>query len=75
MFVYNWSLAFYEKIMTRFQLKIIDFNKVKQKVSRGFRSIDGADGFAVIRSIIDTTIKSKNDVFHALNLIANFTAE
>ena len=49
--------------------------KVKQKVSRGFRSIDGADGFAVIRSIIDTTIKSKNDVFHALNLIANFTAE
>ena len=49
--------------------------KVKQKVSGGFRSIDGADGFAVIRSVIDTTIKSGNDVFHALNLIANFTAE
>ena len=49
--------------------------KVKQKVSGGFRSIDGADGFAVIRSVIDTTIKSKNDVFHALNLIANFTAD
>lgn len=49
--------------------------KVKQKVSGGFRSPDGADGFAVIRSVIDTTIKSGNDVFHALNLIANFTAE
>lgn len=49
--------------------------KVKQKVSGGFRSIDGADGFAVIRSVIDTTIKSGNDVFHVLNLIANFTAE
>ena len=49
--------------------------KVKQKVSGGFRSVDGADGFAVIRSVIDTTIKSGNDVFHALNLIANFTAE
>ena len=49
--------------------------KVKQKVSGGFRSIDGADGFAVIRSVMDTTIKSGNDVFHALNLIANFTAE
>ena len=49
--------------------------KVKQKVSGGFRSFEGADGFAVIRSVIDTTIKSKNDVFHALKLIANFTAE
>ena len=49
--------------------------KVKQKVSGGFRSLEGADGFAVIRSVIDTTIKSGNDVFHALNLIANFTPE
>ena len=49
--------------------------KVKQKISGGFRSIDDADGFAVIRSVIDTTIKSKNDVFNALKLIANFTAE
>jgi len=46
--------------------------KVKQKVSGGFRSVEGADGFAVIRSIIDTTIKSGQDVFYALSLIANF---
>lgn len=49
--------------------------KVKQKVSGGFRSLDGADGFAVMRSVIDTTIKSGNDVFYALKLIANFSPE
>jgi transposase len=49
--------------------------KVKQKVSGSFRSLDGADGFAVLRSVIDTTIKSGNDVFYALSLIANFGAE
>ena len=46
--------------------------KVKQKVSGGFRSNEGADGFAVIRSIIDTAIKSRHDVFHTLSSIANF---
>ena len=46
--------------------------KVKQKVSGGFRSIEGADGFAVLRSIIDTAIKSGQDVFHTLSFIANF---
>lgn len=49
--------------------------KVKQKVSGGFRSLNGADGFAVLRSVIDTTIKSGNDVFYALSLIANLAAE
>ncbi len=49
--------------------------KVKQKVSGGFRSIDGADGFAVMRSVIDTTIKAGNDVFYALKLIANISPE
>lgn len=49
--------------------------KVKQKVSGGFRSLDGADGFAVLRSVIDTTIKSGNDIFYALALIAKFGAE
>jgi transposase len=49
--------------------------KVKQKVSGGFRSVDGADAFAILRSVIDTTIKSGNDVFHTLSLIANFAAE
>ena len=49
--------------------------KVKQKVSGGFRSPNGADGFAILRSVIDTTIKSGNNVFYALSLIANLAAE
>lgn len=49
--------------------------KVKQKVSGGFRSTTGADGFALLRSVIDTTIKSGNDVFYALSLIANLATE
>jgi transposase len=49
--------------------------KVKQKVSGGFRSPDGADAFALLRSVIDTTIKSSNDVFYALSLIATFGTE
>jgi hypothetical protein len=44
--------------------------KVKQKIFGQFRSARGADGFAVIRSIIDTTIKSGQNVLNALSLIA-----
>jgi transposase len=46
--------------------------KVKQKVSGGFRSVEGADAFAVIRSVIDSAIKSGKHVFNALSLIAKF---
>lgn len=49
--------------------------KVKQKVSGGFRPAHGADAFAVIRSVIDTTIKSGQNVFEAIALIANFSPE
>jgi transposase-like protein len=49
--------------------------KVKQKVSGGFRSLAGADAFAVIRSVIDTTIKSTQNVFIAISLIANYCPE
>jgi transposase len=45
--------------------------KVKQKVSGQFKSREGADDFAVIRSIIDTAIKSGKDVYNELMLIAN----
>lgn len=47
--------------------------KIKQKVSGGFRSIQGADGFAVLRSVIDTAIKSRQNVFYELDFIAKFT--
>jgi transposase len=44
--------------------------KVKQKVSGLFRTEDGAKAFAIIRSVIETTIKNSNNVWEALALIA-----
>jgi len=49
--------------------------KVKNKISGCFRSEDGAKQFAVLRSVIDTTIKNTQDVFHAINLIAKTQPE
>jgi transposase len=46
--------------------------KVKTKVSGLFRTEKGATRFAIIRSVIDTTIKNTNDVFEALTLLTNF---
>jgi len=43
--------------------------KVKQKISGLFRSEEGAKAFAVIRSVIDTTIKNTKNVMQALALI------
>ena len=47
--------------------------KVKTKVSSQFRNPEGkgAERFARLRSIIDTTIKNGQDVFFALNCLAN----
>ena len=42
--------------------------KVKQKVSGQFKT--GQDAFCILRSVIDTCIKCKVDVFEALTLIA-----
>ena len=44
--------------------------KVKAKVSGQFRSVEGAERFARIRSVIDTTIKNGQDVFNALECLA-----
>ena len=49
--------------------------KIKQKISGQFKSQNGADGFAVIRSIIDTAIKSGQNVLATLALIAKLGAE
>ena len=49
--------------------------KVKQKISGQFKSEDGANSFAVLRSLIDTTIKSGQNVLNALSLIAKFGTE
>ncbi len=45
--------------------------KVKMKISNQFKSYEFAQYFAVIRSVIDTTIKNGQDVFTALNHLAN----
>jgi len=44
--------------------------KVKMKISNQFKSFDFANHYAVIRSVIDTTIKNSNDVFGALSCLA-----
>ena len=44
--------------------------KVKMKISNQFKSFNFANHYAVIRSVIDTTIKNSNDVFGALSSLA-----
>jgi transposase len=41
--------------------------KLRQKISGGFRSTEGAQDFAVVRSLISTAKKQGWDVMHALN--------
>jgi len=45
--------------------------KVKMKVSNQFKSFEFAQHYAVIRSVIDTTIKNSMNVFDALVNLAN----
>jgi transposase len=47
--------------------------KVKQKVSGLFRSGEGAKSFAVIRSVIDTTIKNAKNILEVLTLVPCIT--
>ena len=49
--------------------------KVKQKISGQFKSAKGADCFAIIRSVVDTTKKSKQNILNALVLIAHEVTE
>jgi len=49
--------------------------KVKLKVSGQFKSEKGAQVYAVNRSVIDTIIKSKQNVFDGLALIANLASD
>ena len=46
--------------------------KVKQKVSGQFKTMFAAENFAILRSIIETAIKNKQDVLQALNVIAHY---
>lgn len=49
--------------------------KVKMKVSNQFNAFEGARRFAVLRSVIDTTIKNSQNVLEALKLLSNLAAE
>jgi len=46
--------------------------KVKQKISGQFKIFNAAENFAILRSIIDTAIKNKQNVLQALNIIAEY---
>ena len=45
--------------------------KVKMKISNQFKSIDFANHYAVIRSVIDTSLKNSQNVFDTLTCLAN----
>ena len=45
--------------------------KVKMKISNQFKSFYFANHYAIIRSVIDTTIKNSKNVFDALSCLAN----
>jgi len=43
--------------------------KVKMKVSGMFKTYQGAQNFAIIRSVIDTCTKNSKSIFNALSLV------
>ena len=51
------------------------FSAIAQKISGQFKSTNSANVFAILRSVIDTTIKSGQNVLNALFLIATFGTE
>ena len=53
---------------------VLDYQKGTPTKAK-FKSSDGANVFAILRSVIDTTIKSGQNVLNALFLIATFEAE
>ncbi|MCF6333183.1 MAG: transposase [Draconibacterium sp.] len=51
--------------------KAIRNAKVKMKISNQFKSPELANHYAIIRSVIDTTIKNSKNVFDALSCLAD----
>lgn len=49
--------------------------KVKSKVSGQFKSLENANMFAILRSVIDTSVKNNQPILEKLQFIANFRAE
>jgi hypothetical protein len=49
--------------------------KVKQKVSGQFKTQDGAQSYAIIRSVTDTCVKNGQSVLDAFKTIATLQPE
>ncbi|MCX6185256.1 MAG: transposase, partial [Flavobacterium sp.] len=49
--------------------------KVKQKISGQFKSINGANGFDILRSVVDTSIKLGQNILNALMTVAKLGTE
>ena len=49
--------------------------KVKQKISGQFKTLEGGFAFAVLRSVIDTTIKNRQNVVNSLKVISNLQTD
>jgi transposase len=49
--------------------------KVKQKISGQFKSFEGGNQFAIVRSVIDTIIKNESPVYSTMSNIAKFVPE
>jgi transposase len=64
-FLYQWEIPPDNNASER----AVRTYKVKQKISGLFRSEEGAENFAIIRSVIDTTIKNTKNVWEVLTLI------
>jgi len=45
--------------------------KVKMKISNQFKTIDFANHYAIIRSVIDTSLKNSQNVFDTLSRLAH----
>lgn len=49
--------------------------KVKMKVSNQFKTLEGAKRFAILRSVVDTTIKNSQNVLNAFFNLSYYSAE